>query len=285
VADVSFNSSQIEVAKRLTAFASAYQKTYINSTRFKEQFENSYIALECFLENYAYERQGRAQAYPVIAKQTIEKVFKGKLETVNPDQSIKAWRIYSEIATRDFNGLQTNPSHNPMNSDYGVLTAMEKQGVLNIADHIRTLIKDGNTRTAHIFVDDIRGIGTKIASFYLRDIAYLGGLDEGQIKDEFYLQPLDIWLDQTYSILMKKEKRASLEAKQKVFVELCKQAGCSPIAFNQGAWIVGSQIAGEYGTFKKIAFGEVGSKAIIEKYVEEQRTFISEIEKVIEKIY
>jgi hypothetical protein len=280
-----FESSQIQVAKRLAAFASVYQNAYISDVYFKRQFENNYIALECFLENYAYERQGSAQAYPVIARQTIEKVFQGRLETVNSDQSTKAWAIYSEIAPRDYNGLKTNPLRNPMNSDYGVLTAMARQKISNIANHVRVLIKDGNTKTAHTFIDDIRGIGTKIASFYIRDIAYLGDLDESQIKDQFYLQPLDTWLDQTYSILMKPEKRATLEEKQKTLVDLCKQAGCSPIGFNQGAWIVGSKIAGEYGTFKKIAFGEAESKAIIKSYLEEQRGFISEIEKVIDKIY
>jgi hypothetical protein len=239
---VNFDSSQTQVAKRLAAFASVYQNAYVNNINFRKQFENGYIALECFLENYAYERQGTPQAYPAIAKQTIEKVFHGKVENVNSDQATKAWRTYSEIATRDFNGIKTNASHNPMNSDQGVLTAMANQGIHNIAAHVKTLIKNGKTKNAHTFIDDIRGIGAKIASFYLRDIAYLGGLDENQIKDQFYLQPLDTWLDQTFSMIMKKEKPASLEEKQKTFVDLCRQAGCSPIAFNQGAWIVISEI-------------------------------------------
>jgi len=283
VVNLNFNSRQIQVAKRLATFASVYQNAYVNDMNFRKQFENSYIALECFLENYAYERQGSAQAYPAIAKQTIEDIFHRKLETVNFGQSTEAWRIYSEIATRDFNEIRTNASHNPMNSDQGVLTAMANEGIQNIANHVKTLIEDGKTKTAHTFIDDIRGIGTKIASFYLRDVAYLGGLDENQIKDQFYLQPLDTWLDQTFSIIMEREKPVGLEEKQKAFVELCRQAGCSPIAFNQGAWIVGSQIAGEYSGFKKLALGEE-SKEILKRYVEEQRAYISEIEKLIEKI-
>jgi len=273
---VNFDSSQIQVAKRLAAFASVYQNAYVNNINFRKQYEH--------LENFAYERQGTPQAYPAIAKQTIEKVFHGKVEHVDYDQATKAWRIYSEIATRDFNGIRTNASHNPMNSSQGVLRAMANQGIHNIASHVKTLIKEGKTKNAHTFIDDIRGIGTKIASFYLRDIVYLGGLDENQMKDQFYLQPLDTWLDQTYSMIMKKEKPAGLEEKQKTFVDLCRAAGCSPIAFNQGAWIVGSQIAGEYSTFKKIACGEAESKEIIKNYLEEQQTFISEIEKLIDKI-
>jgi hypothetical protein len=69
---------------------------------------------------------------------------------------------------------------------------------------------------------------------------------------------------------------------QKMIVELCEQAKCSPIEFNQGAWLAGSQIAGEYYTFKKIAFGQ-GTKKILESYVEEHRNYIPEIKKLMIK--
>lgn len=59
------------------------------------------------------------------------------------------------------------------------------------------------------------------------------------------------------------------------------KAECSPIEFNQGAWLVGAKIAGEYNKFEKIALGEAESDGIIEKYVKEQRAYISEIENVI----
>jgi thermostable 8-oxoguanine DNA glycosylase len=235
------------------------------------------------LEGYAYEHQGSPQAYPIIAKQTIEKVFHGRLETVNSNQPTEAWKIYNTIAESDFNRIKTNATHNPMNNYQGVLTALANENIPNIAIHVRGLIEEGKTKTAHYFIDSIRGIGTKIASFYLRDIAYLGGLNESHIQDSFYLQPFDTWLDQIFSIIMEKPNQAVLEEKQKMLVELCREAGCSPIGFNQGAWIVGSQIAGDYNTFKKIAFGEE-SKAILEQYIEEERTFLSEIEKIATKI-
>jgi hypothetical protein len=70
-----------------------------------------------------------------------------------------------------------------------------------------------------------------------------------------------------------------------VKVSTSSVCGCSPIAFNQGAWIVGSQIAGEYDKFKKIAWGEAGSKEILRSLLEEESTFISGIEKVITQIF
>jgi hypothetical protein len=281
---MNFTQRQIQVAKNLSLFASVYQNSFINREQFKKQFSDNYTSLECFLENYAYERQGSAQAYPVIAKQTIQKTFHGKLGTVSSNQSIKAWQIYEDIASSKFNGLRTNATHNPMNKNRGILSNMANRGISNIADYVRTHIKDGKAKTAHKFVDDTKGVGPKIASFYLRDITYLGGIDEDQIKDQLYLlQPLDTWLDQTFTIIMEPKKSVRLEEKQKVFVELCRQAGCSSIASNQGAWIVGSQIAGEFEKFKKIAFGEVESRQIIQNYIDEEKVFLSEIEKTCKK--
>ncbi len=94
---------------------------------------------------------------------------------------------------------------------------------------------------------------------------------------------MDTWLDQTFYLLREKTELASLEEKQKAFVELCREAGCSSIAFNQGTWIVGSQIAGEYATFKNIAFGD-GAKEILKCYVKEEKLFLCEIEKLINNI-
>ncbi len=172
---------QKQIAKTLASFAPAYQNAILKidqNENWKKQFENdpeaNYIALQFFLEHFAYERDVKVEAYPVIAKQTIEEVFNGKLETVNSEQAIKAWEIYRNIA--DSKGINANL--NPMNKDKGVLTVMTEQSVPNIANHVKTLLGQKETKKAYDFIDRIRGIGTKIASFYLRDIAYLAGLEE-----------------------------------------------------------------------------------------------------------
>jgi hypothetical protein len=277
-----FDSAQIAVATRLANFASIYRNAYINGENFKRQFNDNYTALQCFLENYAYERQGSAKAYPLIAKQTIEKIFHGKLEKVTHSQITEAWATYTTIAAQDYNGLKTNASHNPMHNHQGILSTMADYNVSNIANYVKKLIEEGNTKSAHTFLDGIRGIGTKIASFYLRDIVCLAEINENQIRDSFYLQPLDTWLEQTFSLIMNKSN-VSLEDKQKTFVELCREAGCSSIAFNQGAWVLGSQIAGDFNTFKKIAFGEDSKKTLL-RLIEDEEAYLLEIKKVASQI-
>jgi hypothetical protein len=291
-----FSPEQKNIAKRLQSYASVYQNVFIGSECFKTQFQNNntanYTALECFLGTYAYERQGRPKAYPAIAKLTLKAVFKERLETLQLTQTSAtlAWERYEQIAAEKFR-LERNKLNwrrNPMSSDGGVLTKManaENKGVLNIANYVKALIVAKKTSDAHSFIDSIRGVGPKIASFYLRDVAFLGGIDESQIEEPFYLQPLDTWLNQALSIIKKetvntatnKERRKA----QQMIVDLCKQADCSPIAFNQGAWFAGSQIAGEYDKFKSLADGEF---TVLDDYLSNQRKCISEIEKVRDKI-
>ena len=293
---------QKQIAKTLASFAPAYQNAILKidqNENWKKQFDENdendpkanYIALEFFLDHFAYERRVKVEAYPAIAKRTLKAVFKDRLENIQLIQTDakQVWERYEQIAAEEFE-LERNKLNwrlNPMFSDGGVLTKManaENKGILNIANYVKALIEDEKTSKAYSFIISIRGIGPKIASFYLRDIAYLGKIDEKEIKEPFYLQPLDTWLNQALSI-MKKEKvnlktNKERQDAQKMIVKLCKQADCSPIAFNQGAWFAGSQIAGERSKFKEIALGDT---KIVEDYVEKQRHYFSEIEKALDR--
>lgn len=90
-----------------------------------------------------------------------------------------------------------------------------------------------------------RGIGPKIASLHLRDITYNGELAESEIKDQRYLQSIDTWIDQALSIIFGNRNPKALKEKQEIIVRLCEEAKISPISFNQGVWVLGSQIAGD----------------------------------------
>lgn len=85
-----FESKQIEIAKRLASGATIYQNAFLNKTDFRKQFTDGYIALACFLKNYAYERQGAASAYPDIAVRTIEEIFDRKMQLATIADSLRA---------------------------------------------------------------------------------------------------------------------------------------------------------------------------------------------------
>lgn len=276
-----FTSEQRDMAKRLSYGAVLFQSYYHKDSSFREQFRNNYQTLVCFLENYAYERQGAAPAYPKIAMRALGKRFGQRISSVTVEDATIIWKSYQEIARNEFSNLRVNRTHNPMSSDNGLLKVMVRNNITNLATHTRNLIQNKQTKQAYKLITDIRGIGTKIASLYLRDITYLSRLPEEEIEDQRYLQPVDTWIEQTLSIIFGGAKPRSLKKKQEIIVALCHAAGVSPIAFSQGAWMLGSRLAGDYSTFKQLAKGQ-NAKAIIQRHIEERRIYVSEAEHWLE---
>lgn len=278
---IEFDGEQIKIARRLCCGAELYQKRILTNPIFSHQFEDNYQALICFVRNYAYERQGAAAAYPKIAEAAIENRFKDHITSITRIDAKEVWNKCEDIAKTKFNGLKLNANHNPMRFVDGVLTIMADQNISNLAVYVKDLIKKKQTQKAHELIDSIRGIGTKIASFYLRDIAFLAKIPEDEIADQYWLQPVDTWISQTIAIVFGNDIPKSLIGKQQRIIELWKTARTSPIAFNQGAWILGSEITGDFQTFQQLAKGE-NAKSIIMKYIEDKEQYISEVRSMLQ---
>ena len=170
-----------------------------------------------------------------------------------------------------------------MNKDKGVIDKLASSNISNIAIYIRDLVSNGNTNQAYDFIKSIRGIGEKISSFYLRDIVYLTNLDEKNIPDLHLLQPLDTWLEQTLKILFNSDVPKKLQEKQKLIVDLSKESRVSSISFNQGAWVLGSQISGEFETFKR-ALTDYDFAKIVEDHIKEKEEYLREVKNVLDSL-
>jgi hypothetical protein len=271
-----FSSEQKDIAKRLSYGASLFRSYFYKDDSFKKQFKDNFQALVCFSENYAYQRQGAAPAYPEIAMKALQNRFGQGIKSVTITDAKEVWKDYQEIAGNQYH-VKVNKKLNPMCSDNGLLTIMANKNIMNLASYVNRLIQNNQTKEAHELIDDIRGIGPKIASLYLRDIAYLGKIPEKGIKDQYYLQPVDTWIEQALSIIFGEKKPEVLMEKQEMIVNLCKMADVSPIAFSQGAWMLGSQIAGDYSKFQQLAKGQ-NAKAIIKEHIEERKRYVSDAE-------
>ena len=279
-----FTQRQIEIARRLSLGASFFQNVHMNDLLMKEQFEDSYKALQCFIENYAYQRQGAPmKAYADIGKMTIKRIFNGDIRLVTRANVQEAWKKYQEIAEKEFNRLGVNERNNPLSPDGGILSLLASGEVTdnNLSVHVKHLLENRKTRDAYRLVENVRGIGVKIAPLYLRDIAHLGRIPESKIKDEYLLQPIDTWLNQALSILFGIDVPRKLKEKQETIVNLCERANVSPIAFNEGAWVLGSQIAGDYKTFQQIAEGQ-NVKSLIKEHIDETKNYVSELERLLQ---
>jgi len=291
---MSFSKSQINTAKFLKEVSPIYQNYFLRRKIFREQFKNGHEALVCFLTNYAYERQGAATAYSKIALKCVSSKYKNghnwRVPTKNDAKDL--WEDYKNIAKRDYNLLdnktkkaKVNEKCNPMKADRGIIDQLVSNNTLNIAVYMRDLIDCGNTAGAYDFIKGIRGIGEKIASFYLRDIAHLSRLDERNISDLHLLQPMDTWLEQTLKILFNSDVPKNLQQKQRLIVNLCKKSGVSSISFNQGAWVLGSQITGEFGTFKEALNDHAYAQEIIKKHIEEKEAYLREAKNVLDSLH
>ena len=159
---------QIKIAKRLSYGANLFQ-IYFRDPLFSEQFEDSYEALICFVENYAYQRQGApTKAYAEIGKMTVEQVFKEDISSVTKNDVLQVWEKYQETAEREFNALGVNERNNPLNSNSGVVSLLADGQITNnnLALHVKHLLEDKKTKQAYKLMVSIRGIGRKIAPLY-----------------------------------------------------------------------------------------------------------------------
>ncbi len=172
-----------------------------------------------------------------------------------------------------------------METDRGIINQLTSNNILNITVYVRDLISCGNTAGAYNFMKEIRGIGEKIASFYLRDIVYLARLDEGNISDLHLLQPMDTWLEQTLKILFSSDVPKNLQQKQRLIVNLCNESEVSSISFNQGAWVLGSQIAGEFEAFKRALTNYDCAQEIIKNHIEKKEGYLCEVRNVLDNLH
>jgi len=278
-----FTDDQKRKAKLIAKASFIYQNLFLEGKKYPEQFENGYAALIRFISSYAYERQGSAAAYPRIAEKSINGIFNKKTWNVpSVSDAKRAWKLYRKIAKRDYNNLKLNELRNPLNSDNSILQNLAAKKVSNIASYTRDLIKSGNTKDAYNFLSNIRGIGGKIASFYLRDICYFAEIPEKDIKDIYLLQPIDTWLNQVVDILSPGTGLSPME-KQQFIVGLCGDE-ISGIEFNQGAWVLGSQIAGDYDTFKSVISDTKKLKEKIQSLIQNEERIIQVYNKFLSQI-
>lgn len=83
-------------------------------------------------------------------------------------------------------------------------------------------------------------IGPKVASFYLRDLVTLYGLESYvPAQVQYTLQPIDVWVRRLAEKAEIVAPNASDGAIRQAIVELSVERGCSPLQFNQGVWYLG----------------------------------------------
>lgn len=113
----------------------------------------------------------------------------------------------------------------------------------NVVKYTVQKIKTGKTKEVFEALNNIYAIGDKLASFYLRDIILVYGLEKSLQQGDFqYCQPIDTWVKQVAVKLgILPSQDTSIEESKKLITEACHKADISPLLFNAGAWMVGAR--------------------------------------------
>jgi hypothetical protein len=220
--------------------------------------QGSWKALEAFIP-YAYARQGAPTAYASAARKTVQRLAGRRASWQETGLAQLAWQQYAE----ELEGRALNPRINPMcprgtryrikkgehitrqpcliefvqenlsNTDYNIVCWAEK------------MLRTGDVRSVHDLLISINGVGPKIASLFLRDIAW--ACDIFPTRSRELLQPVDRWV-RRYVHHWEQNNRLSDPECAHWIVKQSLEAGVSPEKVNAGMWYFGARVAGDEST-------------------------------------
>ena len=201
------------------------------------------------LKNYSYERNitGATSRYKEIANLVLEPLRNRERWAANLEET-----IWDNFKTHCLNReIKFNDKVDPLKPSSGTKKSLEKfawdkSNGINYTVTIWAFNKifDNNLLEAHRQLKTVWGIGNKIASFYLRDVFWLGSnLNPSKTFTEkldnlHLIQPIDIWIERAASALGCNKK--SKEDIAKYIISFEQDMGLPPGGANIGFWMLGS---------------------------------------------
>ena len=159
----------------------------------------------------------------------------------------KAWRKFQELAKAENVGIYSklNPLSWPAHGrKVPVIQFLLKQEQPNILLWTRDMIESGRSQEAAAELNRIRGIGRKLAAFYMRDVARFFNLPE---KPGYLFQPVDLWIGRIAGLWTNQELNIQSDvdynAAAEIFCQFAEAAEVLGGDLNAGAWILGSQLS------------------------------------------
>lgn len=241
------------------SFAQPFQARFMNQlwNRYPEKETNHWDSMSLFLEGYAFERQGRRPDYAHVAINVIMTV---KSNSSPIDRSTETvWDFFKN----DLEGKNLNEANNPLcprGTNYTRKTGAtitNKQSIIEFFSGLPTDVGGPNIITfaknelgldavkiIHNNIQQVNGIGSKIASLFLRDVAVFYKIFPS--KDRYLLQPVDIWVGRIVEKLggPKYEIKEDVIKKIQLWIVENARGVAEPEEINQGMWYFASQIAG-----------------------------------------
>lgn len=279
--------------RSLSQLGNVYVSLYLENNRqaYPRRGNHWIDGLGFFLKGYAFERQGTSPAYSKNACEALRNILRDNRRRV-PGRvlSRELWREFCLIGGY-VGGRGANPKRNPLKPRIGRDVISICSGLVDDSHNIFAFaqgalhsLEDDEVRTAHQQLCRIRGVGPKIASFFLRDVAIDSGLANALIASNIKLQPIDIWIRRIVSSLCNDIDGASDNDFAERVVDLAKDAGESPLLFNAGAWYFGARVARRISDVEKALERRDVMRRTIQEYIDQIRVELAGLEQTHHQI-
>lgn len=111
-------------------------------------------------------------------------------------------------------------------------------------------------------LDRVRGVGPKIASFFLRDVAVWFKINPPRNRE--LLQPIDVWVRRYVT----RQTGAAVQSSDLLAAQWICANSAVPEEANQGLWYFSSQIASSEVRMRRAIADDKCASVLVERYVD-----------------
>ncbi len=238
-------------------------------------------SLRFFLLGYAFERQGSSRDYAAVANEVILEASKKDFSSL---KSEKIWNTF----TKKLCEVSVKPNHacNPLCPkgtvyEYGkkdnrknrrveqmsvIELVQEELSSVSIVSFAEEKLDSDQVEEAHKILKKINGVGPKIASFFLRDVAVMCDCKKVS-NNKKLLQPIDTWIRycaQTYA--------GNTELTHNGCADILINGTDEPEKANQGMWYFCAKVAeSSHSKVKRSIKNSKYRESLIKKHLNDLR--------------
>jgi len=231
--------------------------------RKKKQFydarTNWVTSLKLFLHCYAFQRSVFISQYAEAAKKAVEELLYVNT-TITKGLINKVAQRNDKIVSEGKKRIKVNQSHNPLAPNGSVLSLCNEIPHKNLLAWTLDSLHRGNIQEVADGLCSVRGIGYKIAAFWIRDVAEAFNVSLKKLEEPSYSQPIDVWVYRFIRAVARTARtnlprdlafytKKSYWAAAELMIEAADQAGVRHTALNQAVWYYSSEWISEWSDF------------------------------------
>ncbi len=195
-----------------------------------------------FLNGYAFERQGRSPNYTHAAVDAVKEgnaLKEGRIDSITEEELWKSFKDKLGDERLNLDRQPLNPSAKSPHSK-SLLRQLREGNKANLVKTTQDSLQQGEVQVAFEFVKNIRGVGPKISSFFLRDLKEITDIntEKFSLEHRFLLQPIDIWVRRTVKMLNNTTKT------DKDVARFIVDHSNNPEKSNMGIWYFSARVCG-----------------------------------------